>query len=231
MHDEFFSQTLLPSDFFKKDMDCFKILQGGYNPLSSFKIESGELSEYRSRYLWKNFNSFLDDQQQQKFIPEYFELNNDAREGDDRLEYFICKHEYRRLSNDDILKKIKEEGIKSFCKYSNVDALQEVLLCSMWEKMSEEEKSEHDPEKFEGGKKAVFQKKLFYKETNENNKIQKKNILAKIDDLIEEHGVVNMGKLKRTANNNVLIAYWLDLAWSIEEKRVADIEEEISSSI
>ena len=115
--DEFFSQTLLPSDFFKKDMDCCKILQGGYNPLSSFKIESGKLSEYRSRYLWKNFNSFLDDEQQQKFIPEYFELNNDAREGDDRLEYFICKHEYRRLSKDDILKKIKEEGIKSFCKY------------------------------------------------------------------------------------------------------------------
>ena len=40
-----------------------------------------------------------------------------------------------------------------------------------------------------------------------------------------------MGKLKRTANNNELIAYWLDLAWSIEEKQVADIEEEISSSI
>ena len=38
-----------------------------------------------------------------------------------------------------------------------------------------------------------------------------------------------MGKLKRTANNNELIAYWLDLAWSIEEKQVADIEEEISS--
>ena len=232
-NDEIFSQILLPKDFLKNDIECSKIIDCDYKALDTFKIASGVLSEYRSRYLWKNFHSFMDEEQQKKFVPEYFELNNEDRQEDLRMEYFICKHEHRRLSKDETLKKIKEHGIPSgsFCKYSTVDELHEVLLCFMWEMMTEEEKDAHDPEKHEGGKKAVFQKQLFYKESNDKNKMQKKVIFEKIEKLIQQNGLIDVQKPKTSAKKDVVLEYWLELAWSIEESRIVNTEEGTTLSI